>query len=72
MAEKKAWTGKIVSLLHVHNITQKELAEELGVTHNYVSMLLNGKMETPGIEQRMKDGINNIIERRASENTDSK
>ena len=70
--EKQAWTGEIVGLLHVNNITQIELSEEMGVTHNYISMLLNGKMEATGSEQRMREAINRIISRRQTEKTDSK
>lgn len=65
MSEMKPWTGEVVSMLHVNGITQKELSEEMGVTHNYISMILNGKVEPAGIEQRMKDAINQIVSRRS-------
>lgn len=60
----KEWTGRIVGLLHTHRITQTELAAELGLTAQYISMVLNGKKTSRGIEERMVDAINAIVERR--------
>ena len=60
----KEWTGHIVGLLHTHRITQTELARELGVTAQYVSMVLNGKKSPKGIEERMEAAIQVINERR--------
>lgn len=65
MAEQ--WTGEIVALLHVNKISQRELANELGVTDIYISMLLNGARKTPSAKERMEAAINAIIERRKEE-----
>ena len=45
------WTGRVVGLLHTHRITQAELAFELGLTAQYVSMVLNGKKSSKGMSQ---------------------
>ncbi len=60
------WTGRIVGLLHTHRIKQVELARELGLTAQYVSMVLNGKKSPKGIEERMEDAIQAIIDRRST------
>ena len=60
------WTGRIVGLLHTHRITQAELAAELGLTPQYVSMVLNGKKSSKGIDERMEAAIQAINERRQS------
>lgn len=65
MAEE--WTGRIVGLLHTHRITQAELAQEMGVTAVYVSMVLNGKKTAKGIDERMEAAILAITERRKAE-----
>ncbi len=65
MAEE--WTGRIVGMLHTHRITQAELAQEMGVTAVYVSMVLNGKKTAKGIDERMEAAILAIVDRR---NTD--
>ena len=65
----KQWTGRIVGLLHMHRITQVELASEMGVTAQYVSMVLNGKKSPKGIEERMDAAIVAITERREMTDT---
>ena len=59
----KEWTGRIVGLLHTHRITQSQLAKEMGVTAQYVSMVLNGHKSPKGIEDRMEAAILAITER---------
>ena len=58
------WTGRVVGLLHTHRITQADLAREMGVTAQYVSMVLNGKKTSKGIQERMEDAIQTIVDRR--------
>lgn len=62
MAEE--WTGRIVGMLHTHRVKQAELAEEMGVTAQYVSMVLNGKKSPKGIDERMETAIQAIVDRR--------
>lgn len=62
MAE--SWTGHIVGMLHTHKIKQGELAREMGITAQYLSMVLNGKKTSKGIEIRMQEAIQDIIKRR--------
>lgn len=66
---EKAWTGRIVGLLHMHRITQAELASELGITAQYVSMVLNGKKTSKGIDERMENAIQAIVDRRNDKQT---
>lgn len=66
MAEE--WTGRIVGMLHTHRITQGELAAEMGLTAQYVSMVLNGKKSPKGISERMETAIQAIADRRTGTN----
>lgn len=66
---ERAWTGRIVGLLHMHRITQAELASELGITAQYVSMVLNGKKTPKGIDERMEKAIQSIVDRRNDKQT---
>lgn len=63
------WTGRIVGLLHTHRITQVELATEMGVTPQYISMVLNGKKTSKGIDVRMEAAIQEIVDRRNATST---
>lgn len=62
----KKWTGDLVGLMHDQKITSIQLAQELGVTNRYVSMVLNGHREPEGAEERFRGALNRIIERRSS------
>lgn len=59
----KEWTGILVGLMHNNRISFAQLAEELGVTNRYVSMVLNGHREPPGAEERFKAAVQRIIDR---------
>lgn len=65
MLEK--WTGRLVGKMHNERITYDELAEELGVTKAYVSMILNGKRKPPDIRNRMENAVDSIIAKRKDE-----
>ena len=58
------WTGDVVAALHTNRISQKDLAAKMGVTVEYVSMLLNGKKTVNGMRERMMTAIKAIKEER--------
>lgn len=62
MPEK--WTGRLVGRLHNERITYEELANEMGVTKAYISMILNGTRKPDGIKDRMEAAVSAIIERK--------
>lgn len=60
----KEWTGNLVGLMHNEKITNIQLAEKLGVTDRYVSMVLNGHREPDGAEQRFRAAVDELIQER--------
>lgn len=54
------WIGEIVGLMHKHGISNKQLAAHLGMTPEYISMVLNGHREPVGIEARLRAAIDEI------------
>ncbi|MEG0941618.1 MAG: helix-turn-helix transcriptional regulator [Oscillospiraceae bacterium] len=56
------WTADIVGEMHLNRISKKQLAEEMGVTPEYVSMVLNGHREPDGVEMRFREALARIIE----------
>ena len=65
MAEQ--WTADIVARLHIHGITRRELADELGVTAQWVTMVLNGKKKAASeMPDRMDAAISAIAARRSA------
>lgn len=57
----KEWTGDLVGLMHNHKITFSQLAQKLGVTNRYVSMVLNGHRNPAGAEDRFRAAVNSLI-----------
>lgn len=60
----KKWTGNLVGLMHEYDVTQNQLADELGYTREYVSMVLHGRRNPEGAEAKFKDALARIIEAR--------
>ena len=57
----KEWTGVLVGLMHCNRITNIQLADKLGVTYQYVSMILNGHRNPPDAEARFREAVAEII-----------
>lgn len=60
----KKWTGEIVKLLHNNELSQNELAAEIGWTIEYVSLILNGKRDPKNAQEKMQKALNALIERK--------
>lgn len=59
----KNWTGNLVGMMHDHKITKTMLAEELGFTREYVSMVLNGHRTPPDAKERFTEAVKALIKR---------
>ena len=57
------WIGDFVGQMHLYRVSKTQLAQEMGVTREYVSTILNGHRAPVGIEKRMKEALNSIIEK---------
>ena len=62
----KYWMGDLVGLMHTHRITEKMLAEHMGLTNRYVSMVLNGHREPRGAEERFRKALCEIIDSKSA------
>lgn len=60
------WTGECVGKMHTNRISITQLAQELGVTREYLSMLLNGRRSPAGAEQRVTEALNRLIDKQAN------
>lgn len=63
----KKWTGDLVGLMHTNKISFQALADELGVTNRYVSMVLNGHREPLGAEDKFRAAVHKLISKASSE-----
>lgn len=55
------WTGELVGKMHNHKISKTQLADNLGVTREYVSMVLNGHRTPAGAEEKFCNAVDEII-----------
>ena len=62
------WTIKAAGLMHYNKISNIDVSKKLGVTAEYVSMLLNGKKQPANAETRIMTAISDIIRERESKN----
>ena len=60
------WTGDVVGQMHLYHITKRELADGLGVTPEYVSMVLNGHREPGRAEERFRAALARLIEEKGA------
>lgn len=57
------WTGDLVGQMHKSKVSKTQLAEEMGVTREYVSMVLNGHREPVDAEKKFRAALARIIAR---------
>lgn len=62
MPEK--WTGTLIGKMHNEKVTYQDLADEMNVTKSYISMVLNGSRKPKGIEKRLKEAFDSVLEKR--------
>ena len=55
------WIGDFVGKMHRNKVTITQISQEMGVTREYLSMILNGHREPPGIEMRLYDALESVI-----------
>lgn len=51
---KEKWTGQLIGKMHIEEITQQDLAEELGTSKAYISMMLNGARKPKNAREKME------------------
>lgn len=57
------WIGEVVGQMHRNKISKSQLAEHMGVSREYVSMILNGHRYPEGAETRFRSAIAEIVQR---------
>ena len=62
----ESWTGDIVRLMHLHRITNDDIANEMGYSYGYVSMILNGSRTIPDAQEKISNAVNAIIKRKTA------
>jgi len=55
------WIGELVGQMHNNKISKSQLAEHMGVSREYVSMILNGHRDPAGAENRFRNAVAEIV-----------
>jgi transcriptional regulator with XRE-family HTH domain len=55
------WIGDVVGQMHNYKISKTQLAEHMGVSREYVSMIINGHRSPDGAEGRFRIAVNELI-----------
>ena len=63
-----SWIANAVGEMHINKISNIDISKKLGVTAEYVSMLLNGTKKPANAETRIMTAIDDIIRERESKN----
>jgi predicted transcriptional regulator len=59
------WTGQLIGKMHNNGVTTSDVAQELGVTRAYVSMILNCVRKPADAQSRLEAAVETIISRRS-------
>lgn len=55
------WIGKVIADMHLNKITQIQLADHIGVTNDYISLILLGKRKAnDNIKERIIVGVKEL------------
>lgn len=54
------WTAEVIGEMHLNGISAKQLAAHLGMTPEYVSMVLNGHREPKQAERLFKEALREL------------
>ena len=55
------WTADLVGQMHKYKISKTKLADQLGVSREYVSMVLNGHRTPAGAEEKFRSAVDTIV-----------
>lgn len=61
------WAANVAGKLYYHGIKQKDVAKKMGVTRQYVGMILKGEREPEGGRERIEAAVDELIKEKARE-----
>jgi uncharacterized protein YnzC (UPF0291/DUF896 family) len=61
------WIAEVVGKMHIHKITQVELAERIGIRRDYLNKILNGFEKPANAEERIINALDELITERGAE-----
>lgn len=68
----EAWTGDLIGRMHNAGVQQRELANEMGCTRAYVSMILNGIKKPPLARERLEAAFASVMLKKQKDEKEAK
>lgn len=65
--ETHKWQAAVVGKMHIHDITQRQLAAEIGWTPEWVSKILRGRVSPKNAQDVIETALEDIITRKDAE-----
>lgn len=62
------WTADVIGEMHLHGITGKQLAKEIGWNDKYLSQVLNCRVEPKHAEQTVRAALDRLRSKLTTEN----
>ena len=63
------WTAEVIGEMHIHGITAKRLAAEVGWHEKYLSAVLNGHRQPKRAEATLRDALGRMVSARNQDTT---
>lgn len=60
------WTGRLIGRMHNAGVTANDLAQHLGVSKAYISMILNCRKFPKGAQERLETAFEEILQKRGA------
>ena len=60
----EAWTGELVGKMHMHRVSNQDLANEMFCCKSYVGRILNGQRNPKGARERLEAAFERVLEKR--------
>lgn len=67
MGNVPKWSASLVGKMHLYGVSQSQLAENLGISREFVNCVLNGRRELKGAKDRFNAALDEIIKSREAD-----
>lgn len=64
---REMWTAECVGRMHLHEISQTEVADRLGYAKGYINSILCGRRKPKGAQQLIENALDELIKERENE-----
>lgn len=62
------WTGELVGKMHIYGVSYRELADRIGCSNKWLSMVIHGHRSPKGAEQRFNAALDELIKEKEEDN----